>query len=579
MKTMALRALLAFREPIHPTTLPGGFMRLFRYACAGLATSVLAASALTGPASAQVAGVGTSSTSTQLLTAQLGEGGALLDLSLLSDEARSTIDAAVASPEAFTRLTALDVAASLIPSSPINLTAGVYEAKSSGPSQVDITGSTLAVPLTDPIDLAPVLSATIDPGKLTASLTDGVAAASMDTSVSGVSAVGGLVSVDLLESLQAASSAGTGSTANRSATVKDVAVLDLGALLQYLGLPLEQLTVDQLVDLVDSLGLSDLLGLPTGSETLDAAVTTINATIDDLQEIIDDTLLTTDPLVETIDSTVDGLLGTDAPTTELVDMTDDELQGLIDDLQVLLEDLIAEGLLALDDVALLRLAGVDVGVTTKAVDTVEGSVAQVTGKIGSVFIGGIELPGIDLVAAAADVNALVTKINTELGAILSLVDPDLANLVKVSVLDKATSVTQANGYTTATAGISAATATVTPPADIAAIVQAIIDETDDVAALLGDSLPVLDQLMDALQATLNVTSSALAAPAQVKIASVLSASNFRVAAAPTTPVGSPTLPRTGGSDLVLLAGLLGVLALGIRRFLHAPEVKAVEVRR
>ena len=191
-------------------------MRLFRYACAGLATSVLAASAFTGPASAQAAGVGTASTTTQVLTAQLGSAGSLLDLSLLSDEARSTIDAAVAaSPEAFTRLTALSAKAAVVPASPINVTEGVFEAKSSGPSEVPIAGSTLAVPTAVPAALAPVLSGTIDPGKLTATLNQGVAASTLGAGVSQVKALGGLVGVGSLKTALDASSAGGASTATR----------------------------------------------------------------------------------------------------------------------------------------------------------------------------------------------------------------------------------------------------------------------------------------------------------------------------------------------------------------------------
>src|SRR5213080_1798340 len=94
-------AVFGFREvtSIRRTSRGHPAMRLFRPLSAALATTVLAAGAFTGPASAQAAGVGTSLTSTKVLSAQLGDNGKLLDLLLLGDEARSTIDPAVAEQE------------------------------------------------------------------------------------------------------------------------------------------------------------------------------------------------------------------------------------------------------------------------------------------------------------------------------------------------------------------------------------------------------------------------------------------------------------------------------------------------
>lgn len=568
-------------------------MRLFRYACAGLATSVLAASAFTGPAAAQTAGVGTSQTSTKVLTAQLGAAGSLLDLALLVDEARSTIDSAVAAPEAYTRLTALAAKSAVVPTSPVNVTEGVFEAKSSGPSEVAIAGSTLAVPASVPAPLSPVLSGTIDPGKLTATVNQGVAASTMSSSVSSVKAVGGLVGVGSVKSVLDASSGASSSSASRGASATDLTVLDLGALLNGLGLPLGELTPAKLIALVDSLGVSDTLGLPSGSETLADAVSDLNAAIDDLQDALD--LSATEPVTTVVDDTtstlvgtVGGLVGTDltlpTDTTTLVGDVEALLNDAIDALQQLIAELLAEGLAALDGLALLRLEGVEVGVATKAVDTVAGSVATVTGKIGKVHVGGVELAGIDLAGTAEQLTAALAAVNTQLGQVLAIVDPGLANLVKVSVLDKATSITQEGGYTKSRAGITAATATITPPANLAAIVSGLVATTEDVTAQLtaaGVALPPLDGLMTQLASTLNSATSVLTAPASVQVASVLSASDYRLAApvTPGAPGSTPTLPRTGGSDLVLFAGFLGMLALAIRRFTQSPEVKAIEVRR
>lgn len=563
-------------------------MRLFRYAAAGLATSVLAASAFTGPASAQtVPGVGTSLTSTKVLTAQLGAAGSLLDLTLVSDEARSTIDSAVASPEAYSRLTALAAKTSVVPTSPINVTQGVFEAKSSGPSEVPIAGTALA-----PAALAPVLSGTLNPGKLTASLNQGVAAATMATELAQVKAVGGLLSLGSLSSVNDASSSPASSSATRGASVKDLTVLDLGALLQGLGLPLAELSPAQVIALVDALAAQAGLPLPSGTDTLAEAVTALNAAIDDLQVSIEGTPDTTAEITDAVDSTTTSLLGAvDSATgvdlalpstTETVADAVTAINALIDDLQLLIEDLLAKGLAALDGLSLLSLEGVEVGVTTKSVDTVAGSVADVTARIGKVKVGLVELPGVDLAAAAAQVSAAVAAVNTQLGSVLGLVHPDLANVVKVSVLDQATSIVQEGGYTKSRAGITAATATITPPANLAALVSGLVAQTGDVTSVLGDALPVLDGTMKQLGGSLNLVAGALSAPAQLKVASVLSASDYRLAAAPVTPGAPampPTLPRTGGPDVVLLGLGLAVLALAVRRLTRTPELRAARIDR
>lgn len=563
-------------------------MRLFRYAAAGLATSVLAASVFTGPAAAQAAGVGTSLTSTKVLTAQLGAAGELLDLALLVDEARSTIDSAVAAPEAFTRLTTLSTKTALLPA--LNGTQGVFEAKSTGPSEVPIAASAVL-----PAELAQVLSGSIDPGKLTATLNQGVAASTLSTALSGVQAVGGLVGVDSLKSALDASSAATATGASRGTSVTDLEVLDLSSVLQGIGLPLGELTPAQLVALVDSLGVAQTLGLPTGTETLTATVAALDAAINDLQATVATLPGTTTQITDAIDATTQALLGTVGSvtgvtvplpsTTQAVDDAVATVNALVDELQALVNDLLVDGLTALDDLALLRLEGVEVGVATKAVDTIEGSVASVTGKIGKVRVGLLELPGIDLASTTDQVTAALATVNTALGEVLATVDPALADLVKVSVLDKATSIVQVGGYTKSRAGVTAATATITPPANLASLVSGILAQTDDVTAHLtaaGVALPALDGLMTTLNNTLQASNGVLASPAKVQIASVLSASDFRIAAAPVTPGapgGSPTLPRTGGPDLVLFGGLLAVLALAIRRMATTPEPKAVEVRR
>jgi hypothetical protein len=557
-------------------------MRFIRPASAALATAVLAASAYTAPASAQIAGVGTSLTSTKVLTASLGDG-QLLDLLLLGDDARSTIDPAVAAPEAFSRLTALKASTSIVPNSPINITQGVFEAKSSGPSETPIPGSSI-VPSTLALNLAPVISGSISPGMLTATLKDGVAASSLNAELADINAVGGLISLDSLKSTMGATSAGAASDSLRGASIKNLKVLDLGALLQGLGLPLGDLTPAQLVALVDGLAATAGLPLPSGTETLKAALANVNAAIDDLQATVATTPSQTSEITSAIDSTTSSLLGTvglAAPVdaSQAVEVVVAVVNDLIDELQALIGELLAKGLAALDNLSLLSLEGVEVGVSTKATESVNTSTADVTGKIGKVMVGKVALPGVDLLATAANINANVEAINNQIGDVLSLVHPDLGDLVKVSVLDKATSVTSSDGYTRSRAGVTAASATITPPANLAALVKTITDQVGVAETLTASSVPVpvLSTVMKDLGLALKAATSVLTSPSKLQVASVLSSSDFARAGGVSAPVSTPTLPRTGGSDLVLLGGLAGVLALAIRRLVRTPSVQMARI--
>lgn len=568
-------------------------MRLFRPITAALATTVIAAGAFTGPATAQAAGVGTSLSSTKVLTAQLGENAQLLDLLLLGEEARSTIDPSVAPASAFSKITALSAKSAIVPNNPINQTVGVAEARSDGANEVAIAPAAISSLVGVPAALGPVLSGNVDAGKVTASLTDGVAASGLNASLSDIKAVGGLVSLGSLKSTLESASSGATSTATRGASVSNVTVLDLGALLQGLGLPLGQLTPAQVVALVDALAAQTGLPLPSGADTLAEAVAMLNAVIDEIQTTLTDTAAQTEPVTEVIDTTTQDVLDTlggatgvsvelPTDTTTLVEDATELLNDLIDQVQALINDLLAKGLAALNGLALLRLEGVEVGVTTKAVGTVDGSVAQVTGKIGKVFVGGVELPGIDLLTSAAQVNGAVAGVNTKLGSVLGLVSPDLANLVKVSVLDQATSIVSDGGYTRSRAGITGATATVTPPANLAALVSGIVAQVGVAETLVSANVPVpaVSSLMNDLAGSLNLASSALTSPAKVQVAQVLSASDYRLGSvttgAPGTTTGAPTLPRTGGDDLMLLGGVAAILALALRRF-GRPAVQPIRI--
>lgn len=555
-------------------------MRVFRPISAAVATSVVAAAVFAGPVTAQSSGVGTSVTDTKILAAQLGDKGSILDLVLLGDEARSTIDPSIASPEAFTRLTALSTKSGVI--SALNQTVGLYEARSSGPTEQDVTPQSI-VPGSLPAALGPVLSGSLAAGKLSAVLEGGVATSKLSTGITNVESVGGLLGIGSLSSELVANSAGDASGATRGAKVTDITVVDLGALLEGLGISLSDLSVAQVSALLDQLKATTGLGLPAGENTLTGAVGSLNGAVDDLQDALANQAgSTVGEAVESTTTTLLGTVGLTAPlsSSALVGDSVSAINAAIDQLQAEIDRLLGESLKALDDLALLRLEGVEVGVTTKAVDSVDASVAEVTGKIGRIKVGNISLPGIDLTAPASAVNAAVAQVNDKIGATLGLVSPNLANLVNVSVLDKATSVTQSGGYTRSSAGITGATAAVTPPAGLAGIVSTITGQAGGIDTLLsGSQLRSLglSGAMDELSRTLNLGAGVLSAPAKVQVATIVASSEFARAGGPATPPGD-TLPRTGGPvGIAIVAAVAAALGIGLRRWLHTPALRTVRI--
>ena len=530
-------------------------MRPVRLAAAAASVALVGAAVGLAPATAATDGVGTAMSSTKVLQAALGKDGSVVNLSLIGDESRSTTDAAVAAPEAFTRLAPASLSVPAIPQL-ANVALPVVEARSpGGKPSVEAPGVILPTP-------AVVASGAIDPAKLTATLTDGIAASSLSAGVSNLGLLGGLISAQGLSSTLGTQAASADSSSTRTVRVGAVTVLDLSALLGALGIRLSDLPVSTITALVDQLQVP-VVGLTAG-QTLNAAVSQLQTAVDSVQATVN---TTTGTVTGTVDSTVNGVLGSVGVTAPTAGSTVAQVSGIVDQLQAQINNLLANGVAALEAAPLLKLDGVEVGVSTKATDSVDTSVAEIVGKVGDVQIGGIKLAGVDLAATASQLNSLVSTVNSQVGNVLKTVSPDLAGIVNVSVLDQAKSVTSSGGYTRSRAGITAVTATVTPPANLAAIVAAVTGAATTVGTTLGSALPALSPAMTQLQSTLGLASSVLAAPASVRVAEVLSASDFAAAAAG-TPAGAPggELPRTGGTPVLpIVAGLLVVLAVGARR--------------
>lgn len=530
-------------------------MSKIRVAAAATALSLVGAMASMGPASA-ANGVGTSQVSTTILNASIGTAGSVLGVRLLGDDARSTIDSKVNSaPEAYSRLSALTLTSGLVPALNTVVPAPPMEAKTPGGLPCDERAS---VSLTGSGIPTQVASGDLTPAKLCAAVDAAGARANLDTALAKLSAVGGLLSVNSISSKLDTSAAGAQTSANRSVSIDAISVLDLGALLEGLGIHLADLPVGTVSDLLSSLG--QVVPGVDPNKSLNDAVTSLNDAIDSLQSLTGSlTPAASDALAALL-----GPVGIGSPNAGTL------VNAAVDSLQSTLSGILANGLTALDNLVLLKLDGAVVGVATKATDSVDTSAATVTAKVGAIHVGGINVPGVDLASAAQKINETVYGINQTLKEALGQISPDLSNLVTVSLFDQVHTVTSAGGYVRSRAGITVLSASIKPPTNLLALVNSIASQVGigDTISNLGGTVPALGQAMTQLTNTINSGTAVLAGGADLKLGEVLSASDF----APTGGTGKE-LPRTGSNaSLALIAALLGLLGVGIRRTVLAARI-------
>ncbi len=536
-------------------------MRFKRVLAAGTAFGLLGAVSTVGLADAAAPGVGTSQASTTVLSVQLGD---LLGLRVLGDDARATIDHQVADPSAFSKLVGVEVTSKVLPALNLSVPPTSLESRTPGGQPiVSITDLNIASGIT-----GVAVPASIAGGSITASLTsslDALAARSgINASVTNLNVVGGLLNVSEVTSNLGSGAATQVADGTRTVKVGAVNVLDLGALLNGLGLAISDLPVSTINGLLTSLNVP-VAGVPTGMNLSDY-VAALNQAIDEVQATVD---TQSNTVTGTVDSSVGGLLTSLSLPVPQSGAAVATVQQTINTLQATLGGVIDTALKALDDLTLVKLGGAEVGVITKATDNVKTSVADVVASVGPISIGAVTIPGVNLADAATQINGLVSQVNGTLSSVLGTVSPDLANLVSISVLDQVESVTQDHGYTRARAGITALSASVTPPANLSAIVNTIKGATGagDVLGSLGQTVPQLSTAMDTLNGVLGTAVNALSSGAVVKVAEVQAASDFAPGSIATP---ATELPRTGGSTpLAAFALLLAALGLGIRRSMPA----------
>ncbi len=612
---------------MHPRTLRTAVVFA---SAAALAVATIAPSAAEAPD----AGVGASSGSASLLTLALGDGS--LGLRLVGEDAQTTNDKD-AGPLAIERLSPFQIESSLLPA--LNaLSQPSVETRSTSGEDVQSSPT---------VDLGGVLAGGPVPGAVSGTI-DAFSVRSAVDAVGAVSSVQGAVkNLTVLGGLLRAGNASVGlgsaalvtdAGAERELALESLEVLDLTALLSSLGISLADLPIDVAIRLLDSLGLP----LP-GGLSVEATLATVNALLADTADVrsqvaalnaqidvieaqvpsLTSQAATASSLVTTLSSelaTQQGLLAACValcgPIQTLVNsLTADlaaanaalatanaalssaqaQIASLIDQVQSLLAtiagalgdltDTLNAVVAGLDGAALVVVDGLVAGVTARADDTLASSVAEVSASIGAVRVGGIALPGLALGAPVAQVTALADLVTSTVGDLLVIVDPALAGVVDIDLLEQSTSLDEAGGFTTASAAVTALRATITPP-DVCGVLSRLSAVPTTVGSLLGDlglpALPVGGPVADLLGAisstvTCNVALStvtaaslvdgvatALTQPITVEALSVAGSATYATAQ---TTGGSanpdlPTLPRTGGSlQFMLLA--LGAGAMGL----------------
>ena len=549
-----------------------------------VAASVAAVVVAAVPASAAGNGGGQTKTTTSVLSLAIGNNGGVLNLNLLRDTGSANIDTHGADPTGSkTSLVALSLkAAGLNISSPaIGTSAPGGTPDVAGPT---VDAKMLGVP-------AAIATATIIPAALhsdfapTGAHSTIGAATVKDLTVAG----GALAKVALLQSNLGANALSAQADGTRGVTVSNIELLNLGALLQGVGVSPTSLSVSTLSDLIGQLNLA-VNGLAAGTP-LASQVSTLTSSISGLQQAIATATSTASPLAvppalgSLITSlptpTTVGLAKTAAAPLPLAIPTNvADATALVTTLQGQLKSLIGASLAALDSTPLVKIAGTTVGVTTKAADTVAHSSAGVSALPLKVTVAGKDLPALDATAVADTVNGALNTANGALNGVLTKIGLP-TNLVSVSVLDKASNVGQNGNYTVATAGLTALTLRIAAvdPAKLLSGVSALnatpvgtLLSSAGIASATTAALPALPALpSSAAMAAVNTALGQVApllSGTTLQVASLSSASTYAAAPA-ATPTGTPggpvrtALPHTGGHpELGILGVIFAALALG-----------------
>lgn len=542
-------------------------MRVSRFLPVLVAGAVFTAAA--APASAATPGVGSTVGSLEVLSLDVGD---LLDLDVLTDFAAANTDPDVSDAGAAAALKALAISAPALLDDPLEI--GVLDVASSGEEQtassdgVDIPGDT------------PVVGGSLLPAALSAVLADAGAGSTTKAGIGALDILGGIAGLDTTELGIAANSLTEQADGSRALQIKNLAVLDLGDLLAGLGIPLDLLSIDTILALIDGLGITDQLtsaleglGLPVGTlDTLDQdSILGLVDQVGDLQTLVaEDPALLCEEINGPLADVAGSILGAANPDVALT--TCEELVSAVTSLPIV-ADLLGETLDTilglLNDTALLELTALDVSIVTAATDSLETSVADITATIGGLTVAGLDLPATDLAAAIETAKA-------QLDGLLATISPLLGGLglLDIGVLEQDAGVSEDGDAIVSEATFTGLRVDVAGLTDgVLGGVLAGLPIENSIGDLIGDvpANPVTDLL--------GLDSSALSALGDglsLQVASLGQTSTFTEVlnntATPAAPA-SPELPRTGSNDALMLAlaAIAAGGALGIRRVVRTKD--------
>ncbi|MBV8305734.1 MAG: hypothetical protein JOZ04_16105 [Acidimicrobiia bacterium] len=540
-------------------------MRKTRMFATAVSVALLgAAAAAGGTASAQTTGVGTTRATTTAVSVSLGSNGSLLDVQVLGDNGIANIDPKQGAPSsAASSLSPLTSTSSV---SALNISVPKVSASSTGAAD---NNSVPSIDLTTPLStgsIAPLsLSAVVDP-------TQG-AASGLSSSLKNLTTVAGLLSLPSgTSSLGAAAKPGD-ADGLRGLSIPDVSVLNLGATLQGLGISSAAMQLGQVGNVLNTLGVT----VPNGSApalTGTELVTQVTA----LSGVLTNTLAQVPPglsgvppatpiatLPPAVTALINGLIPGGIPAGastvgDLVTAVNGQITGLLNG-----------ALSGITNAPLLEVKNLVVGITTKAADTVANSVATVTASLGSVQIGSLTVPGVDLASVLGNANTTINQVLTQAG---------LGNLITVKALDQSKSIGTQNGYVNSLANLTGVDVAIAPLSSLApGTPPATTPTVGSLFTLAGAGAPpALSSAMQTLNGVLATTGAgALAQGATVDVLQVGSASTFTpsASATPTNPSAATpqnaTLATTGGPTQVLgFVGLLLLATVAGLRWLRRP---------
>ena len=581
-----------------PTDRPLGVsVRSIRLAALGTVLALLAALFSAASATAATPGIGTSIVETSIAELDLGD---ILSTRILGDDSIATIDKSVlAVPEAATILRPLSITSELLPA--LNKEIAPVETRSTGAENKMDYSTDLGNVL-----LPQIVDGSLTPATLSAIVDSTGAKAGLTNTLTNLVLGSGLLTVDSITAGLGANSLKDSTTSTRGVDVGAISGLNLGALLAGLGLPLNALALPDITELTDQLGLlgagnpvADLLDdldvvgtVPTTNTELDglvsgiqgqiAAATAAITALTDLGVVCAavplNTLALAAPLLANL-----ATLG--LPLTANCNATLAALPGLLAADQLDLGGLLSGLLGMLDDIELLNVSGLEVGLTSKATDSVETSVAQVTAALGSLQVGNLEvIDGLDLGSATSQLVGTVAEVTSDLDSVLGVIG--LSGLIDLSLLDTTgTGVSKTpTGYVQSVSKLVGVDLSIVPPEGLDGLVAGLPVVGSSIGGLLTavpgfSSLPALPGTlgMESLNTLLGGGAlDALEDGARLQLASVEGVALFLPqTAGGGTPTGTGgTLPRTGGdagmTAFAVAAVIMAMLGMGIRRRVLAP---------